>query len=212
MLHDQLSKNLKEGETLVKLVRRDLLASLPALIVAAFVVLVDFFLLAFLVRHGTWGLTVFVAGLVAALVIGLRTLVEWRLNALLITNERIMHVHQRGFFNRMVAETTYDRVTDVRSTVKGVLQTALNLGAVEVQTAGEGENLRLTGVRHPPQIQALLTNILRAAKQDTAAPLTAQELVAALTKVKHELGPAAFNDIISRVAPNHDGHHPRPHA
>jgi membrane protein YdbS with pleckstrin-like domain len=202
MLHDQLSKQLKEGETLVKLVRRDVLASLPAFTATALLILVDFFLLAWLVRHGSWGVAGFIGLLLVALVVGLRTLVEWQLNSLLITNERIIHVHQRGFFTRMVTETTYDKVTDVRSIVTGPLQTALNLGTVEVQTAGEGENLRLVGVRRPPEVQALLTNILRTTKQDNATPLTAQELVDALTKAKEQLGSAAFNDVISRVTPS----------
>lgn len=199
MLHEQFTKNLKEGETVVKVVRRDLLAGLPSFAVSAVMVLADFFLLTWFIRGGNWGITGFIILLVAGLVIGLRTYVEWLLNALLITNERVMHVHQRGFFTRTVSETTYDKVTDVRSEVRGFLQTAFNLGSIEVQTAGDGENLRLNGVRHPSQIQTVLTNILRTAKQDRSASLSAQELIAALTKAKQELGAKAFNELIGRA-------------
>lgn len=200
MLYEQLSKNLKEGETLVQHVRRDLIASVMPLSFAAILVLLDFFLLVFFVRSGTWGIVGFFTVLVAALVLGFRALFEWRLNALLITNERVVHVFQKGFFTRTVSETTYDKVTDVRSTVHGVLQTALQYGSVEVQTAGENENLRLEGVRHPAQVQALLTNILRTSRDQQGAPLTAQELVAALTKAKRELGGEAFSELLSRVS------------
>lgn len=199
VLHQQLSKQLKPGETLAKLVRRHVLASLPSLTATGLLVVLDFFLLAWLVRQGPWGVAAFAGLLLVALVVGLRTLVEWQLNALLITSERIIHVHQHGFFTRIVTETTYDKVTDVRSVVAGPLQTALSLGAVEVQTAGEGENMRLAGVRRPSEVQALLTNILRTAKQDSAAPLTAQELVDALTKAKRQLGSETFNQVVSRV-------------
>ncbi len=198
MVHQQLTRNLKEGETVVKIVRRDLLAGLPSFTASALMVLVDFFLLTWFIRGGTWGIVGFVVLLVVGVVIGLRSYVEWLLNALLITNERVMHVHQRGFFTRSVSETTYDKVTDVRSEVHGFVQTAFNLGAVEVQTAGEGENLRLEGVRNPSQIQTVLTNILRTAKQDRSASLSAQELIAALTKAKQELGPKAFNELIGK--------------
>lgn len=184
---------------LVKMVRRDILASLGPLLLGALCVLVDFFLLTFFVRRGPWGIAGFVVFLLAGVLIGVRALVEWQLNALLVTNERVVHVYQRGFFNRMVAETTYEKVTDVRSTVKGMVQTMFGIGSVEVQTAGEGENLRISGVRHPAQVQALLTNILRSSHSQQQVSLSAQELVAALTKAKRELGTNAFNEAIGRA-------------
>lgn len=200
MLHEQLSKNLKEGETLIRVIRRDFLAGFGPVGLAVFLVLLDFFLLAWFVRHGPWGIAGFMVLLITALLIGIRSLVEWRLNALLLTSERIIHVFQKGFFTRTVSETTFDQVTDVRFSVKGPLQTAFDLGAVEVQTAGEGENLRLAGVRHPPQVQAFITDLLRRSRQVQTGPLSAQELVAALTRVKHELGRDAFHTLLSKVS------------
>ncbi|MFH0828665.1 MAG: PH domain-containing protein [Candidatus Kerfeldbacteria bacterium] len=199
MLHDQLTKNLKEGETLVQIVRRDFLAELRPVALAVFLVLLDFFFLTYLVHKGPWGIGVFCVVLVVAFVIGLRALIEWQLNALLITNERIIHVLQRGYFTRMLAETTYGKVTDVRSTVKGALQTLFGLGSVEVLTAGEGSNLKIEGVRNPSQVQALLTNILRTSHEQRVGPLTAQELVAALTRAKQELGSEAFGELLTRI-------------
>lgn len=204
MLHEQLSKNLKEGETLVKMVRRDILASIGPLSLAVLLVLADFFLLTFFVHRGPWGILGFTVVLFVGVVVGVRALVEWQLNALLVTNERVVHVFQKGFFNRMVAETTYDKVTDVRSTIKGMAQTILGIGSIEVQTAGEGENLRIDGVRQPAQVQALLTNILRSSHAETDIPLSAQELVAALTKAKNELGTKGFNEVLGRVAARED--------
>lgn len=200
MLHEQLSKNLKEGETLVKMVRRDVLASTGPLTVAVVLVLADFFLLTFFIHRGPWGIFAFSVMALFGILVGVRALIEWQLNALLVTNERVVHVYQKGFFNRMVAETTYEKVTDVRSTVKGMAQTILGIGSIEVQTAGEGENLRIDGVRRPAQVQALLTNILRSSHAQQGVPLSAQELVAALTKAKNELGTAAFNEVLGRVA------------
>ena len=202
MLHEQLTKNLKEGETLIRTVRRDMLAEIRPFGFAVLLIILDFFFLTFLIKQGTWGVALFAIAAVVAFVVGLRAFVEWQLNALLITNERIVHVYQKGFFTRMVAETTYARVTDVRSTVKGVRQTMFGLGSIEVQTAGEGANLTIDGVRHPSQVQALLTNILRTSHEQDHTPLTAQELVEALTKAKKELGANAFNELLTRVARN----------
>ncbi len=204
MLHQQLSKNLKSGETLIRIIRRDLLASFGPVSLAILLVLLDFFLLAWFVRHGPWGVFGFLVLLIMALLIGIRSLVEWRLNALLLTSERIIHVFQKGFFTRTVSETIFEQVTDVRFSVKGPFQTVFNLGAVEVQTAGQGENLRLEGVRQPPQVQAFITDLLRRSRQTQTGPLSAQELVAALTRVKHELGQDVFHELLSKVSSKDD--------
>ncbi|MBI4092447.1 MAG: PH domain-containing protein [Candidatus Kerfeldbacteria bacterium] len=201
MLHQQLSKNLKEGETLVRLVRRDLLASAGSLVGSGGMILLDFFLLTWWLKHGYWGLLGFGLLFGSGALFGLRALVEWRLNAFLLTNQRVIQVWQRGFFTRSVSATTYEQVTDVRFNVKGPVQTIFGLGAVEVQTAGEGENLRLAGVRHPAQLQAFITDVLHATRQDRGKSLTAVELVSALTKMKKDLGPQKFNELLSRVEP-----------
>ncbi len=204
MLYEQLTKNLKEGETLIRAVRRDALAQIRPLGFTVLLIVLDFFFLTLLIKQGTWGIVVFILVGVVAVVVGLRALVEWQLNALLITNERVVHVYQKGFFTRMVAEATYDRITDVRSTVKGVHQTMFGLGSIEVQTAGEGTNLTIDGVRHPSQIQALLTSIVRTSHGQDHTPLTAQELVEALTKAKKGLGAGAFNELLTRVTRDDD--------
>lgn len=204
MLHDQLTKNLKEGESLVQIVRRDFLAELRPLTFTVMLVLLDFFFLTYLVHKGPWGIGIFCVVLVVACTIGLRALIQWQLNALLITNERIIHVLQRGFFTRMLAETTYGKVTDVRSTVTGAFQTLFGLGSVEVLTAGEGSNLAIEGVRNPSQVQTLLTNILRTSHEQHVGPLTAKELVAALTHAKQELGSEAFSELLTRVGDTSD--------
>lgn len=205
MLYEQLTKNLKKGESLVRVVQRDVISCLSPFLLAAFLILVDFFLLTFYVRRGPWGILAFCVVLLAGGIVGFRAVFEWKMNAFLLTNERIIHVFQRGLLTRTVSETTYDKVTDVRCSTKGLFQTSFGLGAVEVQTAGEGENLRIEGVRHPAQVQAFITDLLHEHRQSHATPLSAQELVAALTKMKSELGHGAFRDIISKVGGKDSG-------
>lgn len=201
MLHNQLSKNLKPGETLIRAIHRDLISMIAPLAVASMLIVLDFFLITFFLRFRIWGIVVFAVVFLVGLITILRSVIEWKMNSMLLTNERIIHVYQKGFFTRIVSETTYDRVTDVRSQVKGFLQTALDFGAVEVQTAGEGENMRLVGVRHPPQVQAQLTTILRDSTRLTRTPLSAEELAAVLSKAQHELGPEAFHKAVSEAMP-----------
>lgn len=198
MLHQQLTKNLKEGERLIRIVRRDALAHVGGVVVAAGFILGDFFLLTWLVAHRPLGLLAFVVLLVISLVMIIRVIVEWQLNAMLVTSERIMHVSQRGLFSRTVSEARHENVTDVKFTVYGVAQTLLGLGTVEVQTAGDAENLRLTGVRRPSEVQAMITTTLRQTQRQ-ASPLSAQELVQALGRMKDELGNETFDRAIAAV-------------
>lgn len=206
MLYEQLTKNLKEGETLIRIVRRDFLAGVRPFLFSMVLILADFFFLTVLIKWGTWGIAGFFVALTIGFIVGIRAFVEWQLNALLITSERIIHVLQKGFFTRMLAETTYGKVTDVRSTIKGVRQTMFGLGSLEVQTAGEGTNLTIDGVRNPAEVQALLTNILRTAHDQHNTPLSAQELVAALTRAKKDLGASAFSELLTRVGKPTDRH------
>jgi len=196
MLHDQLTKNLKPGERLVRIIRRDPLAHLGAGLLAGVLLLGDFFLLAFLLQYRAIGLIAFLVVFFAGGVLIARIILEWKLNTLLVTSERIIHVSQRGLFLRTVTEAMHQNVTDVRFSVRGVLQTLIGLGSVEVQTAGEGENLKLEGVRHPQAVQALITSTLRTSKH-RAIPLSAQELVQALGRMKEELGDDAFHRAIA---------------
>lgn len=193
---DQFTKSMKEGERLIEVIRRDLLAELPQLLLAAGFVLADFFLLWFFVRHAPWGIWAFVAVLIAGIIIGARAAVEWRMNVFVLTSQRILHVRQRGFFSRAVAEAALGKVTDVRYTVTGIIQTALSLGSVEVQTAGEGENMKLDGIRRPQAVQQRITDTLQQVKPNDGQPLSADELVAALTKAKRELGNDAWQRIV----------------
>jgi len=197
----EFSSNLKPGEEIILMVRRHFLATVPVVGLAAMMMLVDFFFLTFFVSHGTWGIVVFFSLALASLWIGLRALFEWQRNIFVLTTERLLHQHQRGFFTRTMAETTYDNITDVRSSTQGIAQTTLGIGTIEVQTAGEGENMRLVGVRHPSRLQSTVASILRQRRAERSIPLSAQELVEALTRLKADVGEQAFHDILSRVPP-----------
>lgn len=199
MLLQKFSKNLKEGEVLARTIRRDLLAGIRSLLVASLLALLDFFLLTFFLRNGGWGVLAFFLMLVAVAILAIRTFVEWQLNAFLVTNQRIIHVFQKGLFTRMVSALPYENITDVRSTVKGPLQTALGLGTIEILSTGGAEPMRLEGVRNPNSVQTYLIDLLHFSKNAATPSLSTEELVAALGKAKQELGDAAFQEILGKA-------------
>ena len=56
---------------------------------------------------------------------------SWR-----ITNERIIDINQRGFFSRKVSSIKFDRIQDITVEVTGFVETILDIGEIQAQTAG----------------------------------------------------------------------------
>lgn len=77
-----------------------------------------------------------------------------------LTNKRFIAVDQHGLFHRTTASFRLDRLQDVTISVRGIIQTFLHFGALEVQTAGEEQNFRVTGLPDP---EVLKSQILDAA-------------------------------------------------
>ena len=64
---------------------------------------------------------------------------DFYLDAWIVTDERIINISQKGFFNRDISELKLTKIQDVTSEIVGVIPTLLNYGNIYVQTAGEKE-------------------------------------------------------------------------
>ena len=153
MFESYLTKNLKEGEDVIRVVRRYPWSFAGQGLIALMFLLLPFFLLFPLLRVGTFG----VAGLLVLFLIGLflvvRVMILYWLNVFVITNSRLVDFDQRGFFDRVVSESTYEKIQDVSFSVKGIAQTILGYGTVQIQTAGSQANLEIRNVRNPEDVQ-----------------------------------------------------------
>ncbi|MBU0647921.1 PH domain-containing protein [Patescibacteria group bacterium] len=70
-------------------------------------------------------------------------LVQWLdyyFDITIVTNERIIDIHQEGLFNRVVSELYLLSVQDVAGKQHGFLQNWFHFGDVVIQTAGSGKN------------------------------------------------------------------------
>ena len=82
---------------------------------------------------------------------------DFYLDAWYITNQRIIAVDQKGFFNREVSSIHLDRVQDVTTETVGLIPTLLNFGDLKVQTAGQdSSNFILTAARAPRQAKDII--------------------------------------------------------
>ena len=73
---------------------------------------------------------------------------DYYLDILLITSQRILIIEQKGLFNRQVTAVPLERVQDITVRKRGILQTFFDFGDIQIQTAGE-ENYSMKDVSHP---------------------------------------------------------------
>lgn len=77
---------------------------------------------------------------------------EW-----VITNERVIDVNQRNFWNRQVDSLFLYRVQNVETEVDGVFGTLFGFGTVSVESAGaELNRIRMQGLSHPDHVRDVL--------------------------------------------------------
>jgi uncharacterized membrane protein YdbT with pleckstrin-like domain len=84
------------------------------------------------------------------------TFTRYFLNAWVLTNQRIVDIKQRGFFNREVSSLFLSRVQDVTSDVQGFFFSIFGVGDINVQSAGEEERFSIHGISHPEQMRDII--------------------------------------------------------
>lgn len=148
---------IKDGEAVVRIVRRYWLTLLPHILLAVLLVYAPFFFMVPLLSAGKWGLLVLGVTVGAGFLFTLRLAILWRWNAFVITTHRIVDIDQRGFFDRVVSEAPYDRIQDVSYRVRGILGHVFGYGTIALQTAGNVVVLELKGISGPREVHHLIT-------------------------------------------------------
>ncbi len=84
------------------------------------------------------------------------TITHYYLNQWVITNTRIIEVHQYGYFSREVSSVLLVRVQDVSSDVEGLFGTLIGYGELQVQSAGEQEHFVMEDIADPQGLRDLI--------------------------------------------------------
>lgn len=95
---------------------------------------------------------------------------NYYLDVWIVTNKRLIAVDQRGFFSRTMASFRLERMQDISVSVSGIIQTFLDYGTLEIQTAGEVGQFKVTGMPKPTEIKSTIINA-----SDSMAPKVAQQ-------------------------------------
>ncbi|MGM0482289.1 MAG: PH domain-containing protein [Patescibacteria group bacterium] len=81
---------------------------------------------------------------------------EYYLDVWYITNMRIVDVEQIGLFSRKAKTLNLERVQDATVEVSGFIATMLNFGVIHVQTAGVSREILLPHSRNPYDVKRLI--------------------------------------------------------
>lgn len=84
------------------------------------------------------------------------TFTRYYLNAWILTNDRIVNIKQRRFFNREVSSLFLSRIQDVTTDVVGIIPSLLNIGTIKAQTAGEDVEFIMKGIPRPEMMRDLI--------------------------------------------------------
>jgi uncharacterized membrane protein YdbT with pleckstrin-like domain len=144
---------LHEQEKVVGVIRQFGVVYLPSGVGALVVFAAPFFFMLPLFDLGGYGLVLFVLFLVAGTFWGVRTIFRWFWTVLVVTNQRIVDIDQKGLFDRVVSEASFDKIQDVSYARRGVWATLFNYGTLVIQTAGSTAHLEQYYVRRPQDVQ-----------------------------------------------------------
>ena len=78
------------------------------------------------------------------------------LHYLMITNQRVIEVEQRGYFNREVSSFRLEHIQDITIVSAGILASIINYGDIHLQTASKQNDFRIARAPYPEQIKSLI--------------------------------------------------------
>lgn len=147
---------LKPRERVLKEVRRFPLVYAGHYVIATIIMLLPFFFLFPLMKLRAWGVGIGGACLFFGLYHLIKTTYLWYHNVFVITTERIIDFDQRGFFERVVSQSSWEKVQDVSFHINGAFQVFFRYGDVNIKSAWGSVDLCVPSVFRPSKIQRLM--------------------------------------------------------
>jgi len=111
----------------------------------------------------------------------LNAVYSYRESILIITNQRLIAIEQKGFFNRKVAETDLYKILNISSETGGMVRTMLKFGDIKIAVSGaqEGGDIIVKNISNPYYYQQQITRLMSEQQN---------EINSATTSSKHSLG------------------------
>lgn len=182
MFKDYFSQDLKEGEEVVRIVRKHWASFVWPLLKTFFILVIPFLFSAFMFSNYI-GVLIFFIWISIGFGYGIYQWVCWYFDHFIITNMRIVNIDQKTLFARSVSESGITNVQDVTYEINGFMASLFNYGTVKVMTASNNDSLEMSSIERPKEVQETIMDLHDKSKKD----LSAQELVEFLEKNKDDI-------------------------
>lgn len=98
-------------------------------------------------------------GFVLAFLVFLPSWIVWYYSVFILTNQRLIQLSQKGFFNKSVVDLGLSKIQSTNYEVKGIQATLLGFGTIMIQTyMGD---LVVHEVHHPAEVIRKISDVLR---------------------------------------------------
>lgn len=82
----------------------------------------------------------------------------WWNGRLVLTNQRVIQSIQSGLFSKKILEAELEKIQDAVCEIKGLTNSMLNIGSIQLQTASKEKVLRLDYLFNPYDVQQKIMN------------------------------------------------------
>jgi len=203
MANKAIYKNLvlNENEGIVKTVRQSTLKLITSLPLPIILIIIPFFFLYPLFYLGSKGIALFSAMLVLGILWLIRNVIIWYFQTFIITNQRIIDIDKKGFFQKTVSDIPLSKTNDVFYQIKGIWQTLSRIGNVYIILDDGKTQIEIRNISQPYRIQQLILQL----KSDTlkekldSTQLSAQELLEMVKKIKAGIGEDRLREILNKT-------------
>lgn len=121
--------------------------------------LIPFFFFYPLFRMGTLGVVIFFVLFLSGIFFFWRAFRKWSHTLFVITDLRVVDIDQRGVFDRVVSESTFEQMDDVSYRMHGMMSALFKYGTVSLKMRGTAADLKFEHVRNPARVQDLLNDL-----------------------------------------------------
>jgi len=90
-----------------------------------------------------------------------RAIYGFRETLLIVTDQRLFYVDQKGFFNRKISEVELNKILGITSETSGMAKVMLKYGDLIVRTAGarEDSNMVIKDIADPYSVEQRIANL-----------------------------------------------------
>jgi hypothetical protein len=153
MFHLSDVMKVQAGEKVLGVFRAHSVALIVRLLGFALLIVLPCFFIFPLFHAGPVGMAVFALPVLIGALGAWRSVRLWDATALILTDRRLMHVWQRGLWDRHVSEVAFSHVGDVQWQKRGFWHSVWGIGSLSIRTnAGSIPSISMTDLRAPERL------------------------------------------------------------